>query len=269
MPIEYRRETVTPAKARAWLGLNAANNRNMKKAKIEQYARDMTSGNWNSDSGETIKFSEDSTLIDGQNRLMAVIESGATVEFDVASGLPSSAMLVLDSGAMRGGGDALRIAGASERMRAAGVVRWSILWDAKVYTGRGGQINPTNTEIVTRYRSDAGSYNTATARGTDCQRLGIGTGRVGGMAFYLFAKIEKDGAHQFFDQLISGVGFVENSGPNLLLKRMMRVKLDRITPPEQLALFIRAWNAFRTESTMTQLIIARGELTNANFPQPK
>jgi hypothetical protein len=45
--------------------------------------------------------------------------------------------------------------------------------------------------------------------------------------------------------------------------------MDRITGPEQLALFIRSWNAFRSEKTVSQLIIVKGALTNSNFPQPK
>ncbi len=269
MSITYERVTVAPGKAKAWLKLNAENNRNVKAAKVVQYARDMASGQWNSDSGETIKFDVNGTLIDGQNRLLAVIEAGIPIDFDVARGLPISAMLVLDSGASRGGADALKIAGATDRARTSGIVRWSILWDAGVYTGKGGKLNPTNTDIIIRYQSDPGRYNAAATRATDCQNHGVATGRPAGMAFYLFSQIDHEAAHQFFDQFISGANLVRDSGPLLLRNRMARVKADRITPSEQLALFIRAWNMFRKEQLATQLIIARGELTNDNFPQPK
>lgn len=269
MKITYERTTVTPGLAKRWLAMNAENQRGIKRNKIAAYARDMLSGKWNSDSGETIKFDENGTLIDGQNRLHAVVTAGVPIDFDVATGLPASAMLVLDSGASRGGMDALRIAGATDTARSAAIVRWSIFWDAKLFMGSGGGLSPTNAEIVSRYRSDSGRYNAAATRGTDCQSRGISTGRVAGMAFHLFTKIDHEEAHQFFDQIISGANLVENSGPLLLRNRMMRVKLDRITPAEQLALFVRAWNAFREEKTMTQLIIVKGALSNVNFPQPK
>lgn len=270
MAIIYERFTVSPSVARQWLSMNSENNRPSKYSKIRAYARDMASGKWNSDSGETIKFDETEALIDGQNRLLAVIEAGVSVEFDVARGLPSSAMLVLDSGSARTGMDALKIAGATDRARAAAIVRWSILWDAKVYTGKGtGVFSPSNSEIVDRYNSDPGRYNAASSRGTDCQAKGLSTGRVAGMAYYIFSKIEQEDAHQFFDQFVSGANLIKDSGPLLLRNRMARVKMDRITPAEQLALFVRAWNAFRKNETMSQLIIAKGPLHNYNFPQPK
>lgn len=273
MTIKYERVFVTPGVAKAWLARNADNQRNVKIAKVTQYARDMQSGVWNENTGETIKFADGDTetgvLIDGQNRLLAVVESGCSINFDVVSGLPVEAMLVIDSGASRTGGDALRIAGANERMRTASIVRWSIMWDAGVRTGKGGQVNPTNTEIVNRYYAERRAYSAASARGTDCHRMGIGQGRVAGTAFYLFSRIDQEGAHQFFDQYISGANLVPNSGPLLLRNRMAKIKVDRVTAAEQLALFIRAWNAFRRGETMSQLIISRGELTNINFPLPK
>lgn len=269
MPITYRRITITPALARAYLVVNAENNRNVKRSKIESYARDMLSGNWNSDSGETIKLSETGRLIDGQNRMHAVIKAGIPIDFDIAHGLPDAAMLVLDSGASRTGADALKVSGATDRMRSGAIVRWSILWDAGVFMGQGGAVAPTNTEINTRYLSDPDGYDSAATRSSDCQRRGLGAGRVAGMAFYLFARIDREQTHQFFDQFISGANLVQNSGPLVLRNRLARIRMDRITGPEQLALFIRSWNAFRSEKTVSQLIIVKGALTNSNFPQPK
>lgn len=269
MSITYERITVTPALARKWLAQNAENNRRIKAVKIASYARDMASGQWNENTGETIKFDVNDTLIDGQNRLHAVIEADTPIAFDVAHGLPTAAMLVLDSGASRIGADALKIAGATDRQRTSGIVRWSILWDAKIYTGKGGKLNPTNTEIVSRYLSDPGRYNAAASRATDCQNRGIGSGRPAGVAYWLFSRIDQEDAHKFFDQYVSGANLVPNSGVLLLRNRAARIRPDRITSAEQLALFIRAWNMFRKEQTATQLIISRGELTNTNFPQPK
>ncbi len=76
-------------------------------------------------------------------------------------------------------------------------------------------------------------------------------------------------AHQFFDQYISGANLPDRSAVLTLRNRMARIRLDRISRPEQLALFIRAWNAFREGKPLSQIIIAKGDLTNLNFPQPK
>jgi hypothetical protein len=70
--------------------------------------------------------------------------------------------------------------------------------------------------------------------------------------------------------LITGANLPELHPVLTLRNRLMRTKLDRITRAEQLALTIRAWNALRAGQTPRNLIISRtGELTNANFPQPK
>src|SRR4051812_45826471 len=99
--IRYERVLVTPAKAVKWLGLNSPVNRSKKASKIGGYAADMQAGRWNSNTGETIKFDTSGTLIDGQNRLEAVVLANVPVEFDVAYDVPSEAMIVIDSGAAR------------------------------------------------------------------------------------------------------------------------------------------------------------------------
>jgi len=288
MALRFGRVLVTPSIAKRWLAINHEFQRNEKGSKISQYARDMASGNWNEETGQTIKFSGESenlivvgqdelievlcgqTLVDGQNRLRAVTLSGAPIWFDVAYNLPPSAMLVLDTGASRTGGDALKIAGATDRMRTSAIVRWVILWDALLPMGVGGTLKPTNSEIVARYNRERGLFNNAATRATDCQRLGLGTGSPIGVANYLFGRIDKEQAHAFFDQYISGENLSKGSAALTLRNRMARVRLDRITRPEQLALFIRAWNAFRKDEPINQLIIvSSGELSNTNFPTPK
>ena len=61
---------VTPDMAKRWLSKNTGN-RPVKKAKVAQYARDMTEGRWEI-TGEAVKFAQSGRLIDGQNRLHAV-----------------------------------------------------------------------------------------------------------------------------------------------------------------------------------------------------
>lgn len=271
MSIRYERVLVTPELAKRWLRDNAENQRNTKPTKIAGYARDMLNGNWNSDSGETIKFNVLGKLIDGQNRLFAVVKASVAVEFDVAYGLPVEAMQVIDSGAARSGMDVLKIANATDRARTSGIVRWVLLWEQKVYMGRGSSLlNPTNTEVLQRFREDSGAFTAAAKRATDCQHRGLGTGAPAGVAHYLFSKIDSEQTHQFFDQYVSGANLPDRSAVLALRNKMARLRVDRLTRPEQLALFIRTWNAFRIGKPMSQLlIVGKGDLTNANFPMPK
>lgn len=258
---------VTPGMAREFLSRNVENNRPPKKDKIQQYARDMASGNWQENTGQTLKFDTRRNLIDGQNRMNAVVMANVAVKFDIAHDVSVEVMPVLDTGATRTAGDALAIAGVRDRNRLSSIVRWSILWDAGFRMG-SGPLKPTHTEIVERAASDQGGYDAATARGSDVQKRGLGNASVAGTAFYVFNRLDAVRTGRFFDGLLSGAS-LEPGAPVLTLRnRLIKAKYDRLTRGEAMALFVRGWNADVRGETPSQLIIVKGELTNDNFPLP-
>lgn len=284
MTIRYERGVlVTPAMAKKWLGQNAANNRGPKTAKIPMYARDMLLGRWQSDTGETIKFTPDGDLIDGANRLRAVqlagsgvkmgdqlvcLPEGAGVMFDVAYDVPVEAMQVIDTGAARTAADALKIANMRERMRGSAIVRWALLWDQGIRLGSGGSWAPTTSEVLARFLAEPGAFDAATARGTDVQAAGLGTGSAAGMGFYLFAKLNIDEAHEFFDQLVTGANLPGRSPVLTLRNKLARVRVDRLTRAEQLGYLIKTWNNVRAGQTPSTMFF-KDKLTSENFPTPR
>jgi hypothetical protein len=213
MSIRYERVLVTPRLANQWLSKNSPVNRTKKASKIGGYAVDMKAGRWNSETGETIKFDTDGVLIDGQNRLEAVILADTAVGFDVAYDVPSSAMVVIDSGAARTFGDVLTISGSPERFRVASVVRWVIGWDVGNYRGQGGRIAPTHAEQMERYRSDVPGFDSAALRGKDVLMQGLGTSSASGTAYYLFARIDAELTKVMFDSVISGANLPSGHPP--------------------------------------------------------
>jgi hypothetical protein len=112
-------------------------------------------------------------------------------------------------------------------------------------------------------------FDAAAKRATDCQNRGIGTGAPAGVAHFLFSRIDSELAHQFFDQYVSLAGVPALSAVIALRNRMAKQRIDRLTRPEQLVLFIRAWNAWRKEQPTEALLLPKGGLSNENFPQPK
>ena len=88
-------ETITPEKAEQYLGKNTGN-RSYKTAKIAAYARDIASGSFVV-TGEAIKFDWTGRLIDGQNRLAAIISAGAPITTLVVRGLDPGSQMYLDS----------------------------------------------------------------------------------------------------------------------------------------------------------------------------
>lgn len=133
---------VTPEIAERWLGKNKVN-RNVRNAKVAQYARDMSNGNWQI-TGEAIKFSQEGRLLDGQHRLLAIVESGATVAMFVVRGLDPDTQNVMDSGSSRSTGDTLQFDGHKNANILASVSRQAL---RMTLGGESWSYQPTRTEI--------------------------------------------------------------------------------------------------------------------------
>lgn len=261
--MRVEKKTVTPRMAKAWLLKNIEINRPPKHGKIPMYARDMTEGRWQSETGETIKFDTEGRLIDGQNRLRAVVLANVPIEFHVAYDVPVTAFGVLDTGSARTAADTNAIAPIT-----AAIVRWVIMWDHGHYTG-SGIYKPTPTEIGDRYRAEPDEFAMVTRRAGDCQRARAGNGSAVGTAYYLFARIDVEQAATFFDYYLSGANLDIQHPILVLSKKISRAGVDRLTRVEQLSLFVRAWNFYRRDEPIGSLPLSAHKLTDANFPQPK
>lgn len=101
-------ETITPKQAEKYLAFNTCN-RSVRKSLVSQYARDMKNGEWKL-THQGIAFDRDGVLLDGQHRLLAIIESGVTVHMLVVRGVESKHQLFMDDHAKRSAGDALTLA---------------------------------------------------------------------------------------------------------------------------------------------------------------
>jgi hypothetical protein len=265
-PFSVRVQVVTPSMARRWLELDAEHNRNRKPTVITRYARDMKANKWPL-TGEAIQFDYNGTLIDGKQRLNAVIEAGVPVTFLVAEGVDPDAMVVIDSGTPRTFADALSITHAKNKPAVGAIVRRVLTFSQRNYMGKGASIQPTRTELMDFYHEFMEEFDTAAARGKDAANQKLGNATSAGTAFFLFARLEKDKAHAFFDMVLSGAN-LKLGHPALTLSR--RLAQRQWGTSEQLAGWIRAWNAYRADRTLDNIQLTRkGDLTNANFPLPK
>jgi len=270
--MQYQDVLITPGMAAEYLKANAENNRKPKAAKVTSYARDMKEGRWIHPTGESIKFDTSGRLVDGQNRLMAVIEADMPAMFTVFRNVAVEAMPVLDSGASRSFGDAMAVAGAPNRFHVATVVRWITGWDKGVRRGIGGGYNPTHQELLDHYVADSDAYDTAGVRGKDVSSQGLGNAGAAGVAYFLFNRLNSEATKIFFDRVISGANLAE-AEPELVLRNRLsrgRSRTGKDSRQDQLALFVRAWNARREDRTLANIVSSpTGELTNENFPIPR
>ena len=138
-------EKISPATAERYLSFNTAN-RTQAASRILSYANQMAGGKW-VDNGETIKFDQDGTLIDGQNRLLAIIRAGKEnpgfegVEMLVVRGLPPVAKDTVDQGKPRSMGDLFKMNGVPNASKVSSTVNRYL----DFHSGRVGMNGRTGT----------------------------------------------------------------------------------------------------------------------------
>ena len=98
--MEAEKKLLTPDEAARLLERVPPYQRNRRAQLVSRYAKMMRDGDW-VDYSSMIAISDDGELIDGQHRLAAQVESGATVGYVVLSGAPRRIYEVIDSGARR------------------------------------------------------------------------------------------------------------------------------------------------------------------------
>lgn len=109
--IVLKRVFVTPDKAQEMLKKMHPKQRTLRMQAVRSYADDMQSGAWNQSVGfvdNPVVISTKGTLMQGQHRLMAIIESGCSVYMYIQYDAPESNYLYYDNACRRTAGDQLR-----------------------------------------------------------------------------------------------------------------------------------------------------------------
>jgi hypothetical protein len=257
--------TVTPAIAREWLTRNS-HNRPIRKNKVDEYARDMTAGQWRVN-GETVKFAADGTLLDGQHRLSAVSVANVPVEMIVVTGLTSDTQATMDAGAKRTVGDVLGLDGEKNAQLLAAIVRRAWAWERGDFK-LSLNTSPTATEcadFIARHPEIRRSTEIATRVRNQYKYV---FPAALGVAHFLFNRVSQGDTALFCARLGDGAELPLGHPILTLRKRLLSDFEGHKKAPDhaQLALFIRAWNAMRAGRTPTHFKpIAQDEA----MPMPK
>ena len=122
-PMGYRTsvELVTPELAKLFLE-SQGRNRNPSLTTVKYYAQTMLAGEWVL-TPQGLIFDQQDRLIDGQHRLLAVIESGCSISFHCSWGVPQELMMIIDQGLLRRAYQAATIQGLSATNNDLSVLR--------------------------------------------------------------------------------------------------------------------------------------------------
>lgn len=243
---------VTPELAKLWLSQNDRN-RNVTPKVVGDYARQMTTGKWRMN-GEAIKRSTTNQLLDGQQRLLALIQADVTLEMLVVEGLDPEVQDTMDGGRKRTAADALSMDGVANASIAAAVSRRAWMWD-RGNLRFASAASPSVTEVKETLTKYPHIHRSAELGSRIAMSYRPSRGAVTGMAHHLFVQLDQDLTAEFFAQLATGAG-LDGGHPVLALRtRLANDKFGskRVPFHQGLAFFIRAWNALREGRELSKI----------------
>lgn len=273
--ITHELSTITPELASEWLGLNHGN-RNQRPRAIAAYARDIDKGDWLT-TGESIKFDWTGKLIDGQHRLEAVVMTRKPIVSLVVRGLDPRVQGVLDTNAKRTAADALRFAGITIQPKdIAAVARVALAFESgKLRTALdGAKIDITHAETLAWHDANPDVVNAVALAARTARAIG-GTISGLGYAILVLERIDASAAVEFFLSMAEKRTNGNGDPRKAMLDAFDKIRSQRRVPTaaESLAITFRAWNAWRTG---TSLRIIRGGASDGNggvtgvtIPEPK
>ena len=271
---------ITPRIAELWLRRNP-HNRAFKKRNIVRFSRDMSTGRWQL-TGESIQFDRMGDLLDGQNRLRAICDSGATVSMYVVGGLATESQAVMDSGSTRSTADSLivpRNGRAGYAIEVAGdlapIARVLLAWEsgkmihAMSAEPSSGMSPASNTEIADFIDARPGLVDIIGIVRPARKQCPMPIGALGA-AGYTFSRIDPDATVDFYDRITSL--YLDGKGDPIatLIKRVRDEQLQRKRMLNSTALYlqIRAWNAYRDHARIEKYLLGSAAGGWNNLPVP-
>lgn len=257
---------ITPDLAAEWLTKNT-HNRHSRPRTVNAYAADMLAGAWRWN-GESIKFAKDGKLLDGQHRLLAIVQSGVTVRMVVVWDLDDETQETMDGGTKRKFSDALTLRGERNASVLGAVIRFVHLWESGQRKMGSATFAPTNNQLfgtLDKYpwlRDSIPTINKASKSGIP--------GSVVGLTYWLFSQIDSGDAEFFFDRLGDGQN-LQKGDPIYELRRCIeagRSARGTRSLTYMTAVTIKAWNAYRDGNQIGVLRYIVGGASPEKFPEP-
>lgn len=241
---------VSPELAAEWLAEWNTQNRNKRPAHVTRLARDIENGKFLV-TGDTIKFDYNGRLIDGQHRLSAIVKAGRGAWMLVVTELDPDVQTVIDAGAKRSGGDALKFKGLGGHytvISAAARIGISRDTGKLVLASDRASATPTNPEII-EWVSENMDIIEAAALADGYRRSIPARPAVLAYAALILRRIDPEQAEEFFD----AIQYMRTDGkgdPRLTLSKFLSASQEGKGHPETqighgLFAIIHAWNAWR------------------------
>jgi len=236
---------VTPELASEWLRHNTHNRRPLANW-IRRLVGIMNRGEWML-TPAMIAFDWKGVLLDGQNRLYAIVESEKAAWCLVGYGFDPECFAVIDCGCKRTFAHSLGIdhehncntAGAAYRLL------WQYLYESPSMAGNGV---PTTVQLLA-VRDAHPTLATSVTRTLNGRRLCSNS--LLAFCHYLFSQLDAKAANAFMDELIFGANLKSGHPVYVLRERLLANRLAKTKLPfrDITALIFKTWNFVREGRT--------------------
>lgn len=257
--------------AKEWLATRFDNERTIHENKVRAFARDMIEGNWHF-TADTVRFTQEGRLMDGQHRLAAVVQSGQAQWFPIVN-LPEEVRAGIDTGSARTLGELLHMGNHVNGRVLAAIVRRVLIYRNGVQGTSGGRYLPTHTEGVKFVNENREQLQDSAGFAFRLQRsrFPVSPSSIGA-AHFVCAKVNKEQADEVFERLVTGFGLTEKDPVAAYRNRAILYEQrnrTNITADDAFRFAILTWNHVRDGNEVTRLQLPRGGWTNQNIPVPK
>lgn len=257
---------VTPELAQFWLTQNESN-RNIRRVIWKAYARDMAAGAWKL-TAEPVKISPAGKLLDGQHRLHAIVDSGATVQMFVAYDVPEDAQQAMDSGSKRTASDALALRGDGQTSLVAATARIAL---GVAYSPESiGRYTATHAEIMAWVDDHPDVFDAAAFISNLTSRVKGCRPSMANYTLLMLSQIDSDQAYAFWSAVADQVGDYPGDPVVALARRFSEAYREReqLSHSAQLSMIYRAWNHRRGNKQMRIVRVNSPGVAGGLIPVP-
>lgn len=199
-------------------------NRKPSKVLVTKYASDMLNGYWKK-TGQTIQFSTDGLLMDGQHRLLACVKTNMPQDFIAVYGINKQAFDVIDNGKSRSYGDIASIKGYKDPALVTSLARLMIVYnnygsfdaDEKQFRGAGpNQITKTQVMEYLDSHPNLGKYIEKYRKNNLISPV------VAGFVYWILQNYDKTLSIEYLDQVLLGYGVKPETIQSYVFSKLQR-----------------------------------------------
>lgn len=265
MPVKIETVEIGPERALQLLEHNDRN-RPMDFSLVKTYARQMTEGQWRF-VGDPIRVSKTGRLLDGQNRMQAIVASGTTQTFALLTGLEDDDQAYMDVGKKRTPGDVFGMFGVPNAPRAAAVTNMLMRYEMRNLLDTKYRI--TVAEQLAYYRDPANSHriDVGTTIGDQMiKMLPISPAVVGTVHAAVSPISDPYATEEFFVKLREGYDLSRGDGIAALRSWLIRRKREdlRVNRNEYFYLLARTWNDWCQGIPASRVQLPKGGLQSSD-----